>query len=233
MGERWNSYRLLSEPMHDIPETLLRRVWHLRPSERRRTDLLRPLRPPASRTGKRRHRHLRRQAVSRAHRGMGLVSQIFNGDILSNLARHHGRRPHALLDHRLVAPSQRPTADGRLRARPDRHRAQRQSHQRRPASRANWKPSGSIFQTTVDSEIILHLMAQPSARTAHENNLIQTIRRIEGAYSLVIMTETGADRRARSARVSPALHRQAGRRLGAGQRNLRVGPDSRQVRARR
>ena len=47
---------------------------------------------------------------------------------------------------------------------------------------------GSIFQTTVDSEIILHLMAQPTL-DGHENNLIQTVHRIEGAYSLVIMTE--------------------------------------------
>ena len=47
---------------------------------------------------------------------------------------------------------------------------------------------GSIFQTTVDSEIILHLMAQPSLN-GHTNNLIETVRRIEGAFSLVIMTE--------------------------------------------
>jgi amidophosphoribosyltransferase len=43
------------------------------------------------------------------------------------------------------------------------------------------------LQTTVDSEIILHLMAQPS-ENGHGNNLIHAIRRIEGAYSLVIMT---------------------------------------------
>jgi amidophosphoribosyltransferase len=47
---------------------------------------------------------------------------------------------------------------------------------------------GSIFQTTVDSEIILHLMAQPMLGE-HDNDLIQTMHRIEGAYSLVIMTE--------------------------------------------
>src|SRR5206468_128792 len=46
----------------------------------------------------------------------------------------------------------------------------------------------SIFQTTVDSEIILHLMAQPNLN-GHENNLIETIRRIEGAFSLAVMTE--------------------------------------------
>ncbi len=48
---------------------------------------------------------------------------------------------------------------------------------------------GSIFQTTVDSEIILHLMAQPTLGGV-ENNLVETVRRIEGAFSLVIMTET-------------------------------------------
>jgi amidophosphoribosyltransferase len=47
---------------------------------------------------------------------------------------------------------------------------------------------GSIFQTTVDSEIILHLMAQPTIG-GMENSLTQTLRRIEGAFSLVIMTE--------------------------------------------
>src|SRR5204863_747645 len=47
---------------------------------------------------------------------------------------------------------------------------------------------GSSFQTTVDSEIILHLMAQPTLG-GRDNNLVQTMRRIEGAYSLVIMTE--------------------------------------------
>jgi amidophosphoribosyltransferase len=47
---------------------------------------------------------------------------------------------------------------------------------------------GAMFQTTVDSEIILHLLAQPTLGGS-ENNLIQTVHRIEGAYSLVIMTE--------------------------------------------
>lgn len=42
---------------------------------------------------------------------------------------------------------------------------------------------GSIFQTTVDSEIILHLLAQ-----SQRNSLVETIRRIEGAFSLAIMT---------------------------------------------
>ena len=47
--------------------------------------------------------------------------------------------------------------------------------------------NGSIFQTTVDSEIILHLMARPT--NGSENNLVQSLQRIQGAYSLVLMTE--------------------------------------------
>jgi amidophosphoribosyltransferase len=45
-----------------------------------------------------------------------------------------------------------------------------------------------MFQTTVDSEVILFLLAQPNAG-GHENHLVHTMHRLEGAYSLVIMTE--------------------------------------------
>src|SRR5437660_12533173 len=45
-----------------------------------------------------------------------------------------------------------------------------------------------MFQTTVDSEVILTLLAQRTLG-GNENNLLQTVRRVEGAYSLVIMTE--------------------------------------------
>src|SRR6266550_5234046 len=45
---------------------------------------------------------------------------------------------------------------------------------------------GSIFQTTADSEIILHLLAQP---TDNGGNTLAALRRIEGAFSLLIMSE--------------------------------------------
>jgi amidophosphoribosyltransferase len=45
---------------------------------------------------------------------------------------------------------------------------------------------GSIFQTTADSEIILHLLAQPSH---NGGNILSALRRIEGAFSLLIMSE--------------------------------------------
>lgn len=46
---------------------------------------------------------------------------------------------------------------------------------------------GSIFQTTVDSEIILHLLAQPPE---NGSGALGALRRIQGAFSLVMMSET-------------------------------------------
>ena len=44
---------------------------------------------------------------------------------------------------------------------------------------------GSIFQTTVDSEIILHLLAQPT----DTSGVLGALRRIQGAFSLVMMRQ--------------------------------------------
>jgi amidophosphoribosyltransferase len=44
---------------------------------------------------------------------------------------------------------------------------------------------GSIFQTTVDSEIILHLLAQPTGKSG----VLAALRRIQGAFSIVMMSE--------------------------------------------
>src|SRR3954463_14666490 len=45
---------------------------------------------------------------------------------------------------------------------------------------------GSIFQTTADSEIILHLLARPAD---NGSSVLSALRRIEGAFSLLIMSE--------------------------------------------
>jgi amidophosphoribosyltransferase len=44
---------------------------------------------------------------------------------------------------------------------------------------------GSIFQTTVDSEIIVHLLAQPNEAPG----VLSALRQIQGAFSLVMMSE--------------------------------------------
>ncbi len=48
---------------------------------------------------------------------------------------------------------------------------------------------GSIFQTTTDSEIIIHLMARSGSRNLAES-LVYALKRIRGAYSLVMMADS-------------------------------------------
>jgi len=124
----------------------------------------------------------------RVHKGMGLVSQVFTGDILHNLVGHtavgHTRYSTTGSSHlRNAQPLTVDCARGQIAI------AHNGNLTNASQLREQLEAQGSIFQTTVDSEIILHLMAQPTV-DGHENNLVSTIRRIEGAFSLVIMTET-------------------------------------------
>jgi amidophosphoribosyltransferase len=123
----------------------------------------------------------------RVHKGMGLVSQIFNGEILhglvGNMAVGHTRYSTTGSSHlRNAQPLTVDCARGQIAI------AHNGNLTNATQLREELEARGSIFQTTVDSEIILHLMAQPMLHGV-ENNLVQTMRRIEGAYSLVIMTE--------------------------------------------
>ncbi|MEO6182254.1 MAG: amidophosphoribosyltransferase [Verrucomicrobiota bacterium] len=123
----------------------------------------------------------------RTHKGMGLVSQIFNGEVLNTLpgsmALGHTRYSTTGSSHlRNAQPLTVDCARGQIAI------AHNGNLTNAAALREALEANGSIFQTSVDSEIILHLMAQPTLG-GHENNLIQTMRRIEGAYSLAIMTE--------------------------------------------
>ena len=123
----------------------------------------------------------------RLHKGMGLVSQIFNGDVLHNLVGHvavgHTRYSTTGSSHlRNAQPLTVDCARGQIAI------AHNGNLTNAAALREELEQKGSIFQTTVDSEIILHLMAQPTLG-GQENNLIETVRRIEGAFSLVILTE--------------------------------------------
>jgi amidophosphoribosyltransferase len=49
---------------------------------------------------------------------------------------------------------------------------------------------GSIFSSTVDSEVIVHLIARSSAHTLVEG-LIDSLKKVRGAYSLLILSDDG------------------------------------------
>lgn len=54
--------------------------------------------------------------------------------------------------------------------------------------RAKLEAYGSIFGSTMDSEIFIHLMANPAYRS-HEEGVLEATKRVAGAYSLTILTE--------------------------------------------
>src|SRR5690349_18883878 len=125
--------------------------------------------------------------VFRQHKGMGLVPQIFNGEVLHDLVGSIalGHTRYSTTGSSQLKNAQPLTVDC---ARGQIAIAHNGNLTNAAQLRDELEARGSIFQTTVDSEIILHLMAQPS-ENGLGNNLIHAIRRIEGAYSLVIMTE--------------------------------------------
>ena len=123
------------------------------------------------------------------YKRMGLVSQIFTADVLPGLtgsmAIGHTRYSTTGSSHlRNAQPLTGDSKRGQIAI----------AHNGNLTNAAQLREEleeshGAVFTTSVDSEIILHLLAQPTIG-GNENNLVQTVRRLEGAYSLVIMTES-------------------------------------------
>ena len=123
----------------------------------------------------------------RSHRGMGLVPQIFKGDVLHDLVGHMaiGHTRYSTTGSSHMRNAQPLTVDcyrGQIGI------AHNGNLTNAAQLREELESQGSIFQTTIDSEIILHLLAKPG-QNGENNNLVNAMHRIQGAYSLVIMTE--------------------------------------------
>ncbi len=54
--------------------------------------------------------------------------------------------------------------------------------------RRQLETDGSIFQTTVDSEIVLHMLAR-STHEQFEDDLVECLRKLQGAFTFLFMTE--------------------------------------------
>src|SRR5438067_4826558 len=107
------------------------------------------------------------------HKGMGLVSQVFSGDALDklpgNMAVGHTRYSTTGSSHlRNAQPLTVDCARGQIAI------AHNGNLTNAAQLRQELEARGSIFQTSVDSEIILHLMAQPVVN-GHGDNLIRAL----------------------------------------------------------
>ncbi|MDD2708443.1 MAG: amidophosphoribosyltransferase [Verrucomicrobiae bacterium] len=125
--------------------------------------------------------------VFRVHRGMGLVSRVFNDSALRGMkgTRAIGHVRYSTTGSSSIVNAQPMVVDC---ARGEIAIAHNGNLVNANILRDELEAYGSIFQTTVDSEIILHLMAQPKYGD-RENNLLYALGRIRGAYSLLIMGE--------------------------------------------
>ncbi len=125
--------------------------------------------------------------LMRHHKGMGLVSEIFNEDILASLKGYLGvgHVRYSTTGSSVLVNAQ-PfciTHSGCSLA-----IAHNGNLVNAHILRYELEQRGSIFQTTMDSEVIVHLIARQLIHGLEEA-LIKALSEIKGAYSLVIAAE--------------------------------------------
>ena len=123
----------------------------------------------------------------RSHHGMGLVSQIFNEHQLAKLpgTRAIGHVRYSTTGSSTLENAQPIVVDcsrGQIAVGHNGNLVN--AH----VLRAELEAEGAIFKTTVDSEVILHLMAKPSNNMG-DSSLVQALCKVKGAFSLVVLSE--------------------------------------------
>jgi amidophosphoribosyltransferase len=124
------------------------------------------------------------EGVARSHRGMGLVSDIFGeqtlagllGDVAIGHTRYSTAGSSVLANAQPILAGYR---EGPLGL------AHNGNLTNADALRSDLVAKGSIFQTSSDSEVLIHLVARSEAREP-EDQLLDALERVEGAYSLVV-----------------------------------------------
>ena len=120
------------------------------------------------------------------HKRMGLVADVFDETTTRTLTGHsaigHVRYSTSGSSHILNAqPLQVASHRGTMSL------AHNGNIVNAPELRREMELEGSIFATTSDSEVILHLLARSRAATL-EQALVDVLPRVRGAYSLVVLT---------------------------------------------
>src|SRR3989442_1503437 len=121
----------------------------------------------------------------RAYRGMGLVAEIFDRPSLENLTgkiaighTRYSTTGSSSLNN--AQPLVAKTARGAIAV------AHNGNLTNAARLRAELEARGAVFQTSVDSEIILHLLAHPFDKNA-DAALVERLAQLEGAYSLAML----------------------------------------------
>ena len=123
---------------------------------------------------------------SRVHKAMGLVADIFTEDVLSKIrgtlaighTRYSTAGDSALLNAQPILVQ---SNKGAIAV------AHNGNLVNATEVRSQLERQGSIFQTNSDTEVIVHLIALSREQTLPEA-IVDALRRVEGAFSLVVMT---------------------------------------------
>ncbi len=121
------------------------------------------------------------------HKAMGLVPEVFTEDILRSLKGHlsvgHVRYSTTGASHVLNAQPFSVTHRGGTIA-----VAHNGNLVNTRELRDELEQKGSIFQTTMDTEVIVHLLARATHK-GMETAITETFSKVKGAYSILLMTQ--------------------------------------------
>jgi amidophosphoribosyltransferase len=121
------------------------------------------------------------------HKGMGLVPDIFNNQVLNELS---GDRAIGHVRYSTTGSSVAKNAQPFVASHEGKTLAIAHNGNLTNAKelRNKLEKKGSIFQTTMDSEIIVHLLTHYS-KMGLEEALVKTLSKLRGAYSCALMTK--------------------------------------------
>lgn len=120
-------------------------------------------------------------------KGMGLVSEIFKGNDFTRLKGHSaiGHNRYSTYGESVMENVQPVVANYALGSMALAHNGNLVNAH---FLRSELEAYGSIFQSTIDSEVIVHLIALSKERTILDR-IIDALKKVRGAYSLLILTD--------------------------------------------
>ncbi len=126
--------------------------------------------------------------ILREHKRMGLVPEIFTEDKLSKLVGDMalGHVRYSTTGASNLMNAQPFTASHRGKCISVAHNGNLVNTRE---LRDELEAKGAIFQSSMDSEVVLHLLAHAASTHEFEDSIVETFKQIKGAYSLVLMTK--------------------------------------------
>ena len=124
-----------------------------------------------------------------SHKGMGLVSDVFVEDHLDQLQGEAaiGHVRYSTTGSSILNNAQPFVVHHRKRSYAVAHNGNLVNAH---TLKKELEEAGSIFQTTMDSEILLHLIVK-NLKHGFEEALVKTVERLKGAFSFIVLTSMG------------------------------------------